>query len=80
MKLTQRQQKIMLLIIQRAPLQSSKILELLIAEEDISLITVKRELAQLTNAGYLKVQGVGRSTAYEIAAKGRLFVEIIILA
>ena len=76
MKLTQRQQKIMLLIIQRAPLQSSKILELLIAEEDISLITVKRELAQLTNAGYLKVQGVGRSTAYEIAAQGRLFVEI----
>ena len=77
MKPTQRQQKILLLALQASALQSSKILELLLAGgDDTSLITVKRDLAELTTEGYLNITGIGRSTAYEISVKGRLFVEM----
>ena len=77
MEPTPRQQKILLLVTQNGLLQSSKILELLLTGgEETSLITIKRELSELTSEGYLQIKGIGRSTAYKISIKGRMFVEI----
>lgn len=77
MKLSQRQQKILLLVVQNSSLQSSRVFELVLAGgEDASLVTIKRELAELTAKGFLNVTGIGRSTAYEISIKGRLFVDV----
>lgn len=41
-----------------------------------SLITVRRELATLTEAGYLIQQGKGRGVSYSLSTKGRLFTPI----
>lgn len=77
MKLSQRQLKIMLLIIRKEELSSSHVLELLQTQgEELSLITVKRELAELTDKEYLTHHGVGRSTTYKISIKGRLFSQL----
>ena len=41
-----------------------------------SLVTTKRILGELRDQGLLKVIGTGRSTAYEVSTKGRVFADI----
>ena len=76
MKISPRQQKILFLFLQNKILQSSDVFNFLEKEENISNITVKRELSELTEAGFLAMSGSGRSTAYSITVQGRLFSDI----
>lgn len=75
--LTTRHQKILLTLLRYERLQSSKIQELItLAGEDISLVTVKRDLTILSKNMYVQIHGVGRSTFYSITALGRLYTDI----
>jgi len=49
---------------------------LLSQKEDISLITVKRELSLLEEEGIIKTVGAGRSTAYKITLRGRVLSSV----
>ncbi|MFH2105380.1 MAG: Fic family protein [Parcubacteria group bacterium] len=74
---TARQQKIIEIFLKRGEMQSSRVHNnLLEANEDISLITVKRALSKMADIGILKTLGSGRSTRYEITVKGRIFSNI----
>ncbi len=44
--------------------------------ENISLVTVKRELSSLEKEGYIESIGQGRSTAYRMTNKGRLLMPV----
>lgn len=77
MQISSKQQKIILLLIEKGILRSSIIHgELGKAGEKVSLVTVKRQLSELTGKGFLKTVGSGRSTAHEVGTMGRLFADI----
>ncbi|KKT40782.1 MAG: hypothetical protein UW30_C0018G0002 [Candidatus Giovannonibacteria bacterium GW2011_GWA2_44_13b] len=42
----------------------------------MSLVTVKRELAEMASGGFLAASGKGRSSAYRISALGRIFTNV----
>ena len=44
--------------------------------ENVSLVTVKRGLSEMSGAGIIDEFGSGRSTVYEIGIPGRLFADI----
>lgn len=44
--------------------------------EDVSLVTVKRALSALAKAGYILMQGSGRTTAYTVTSLGRIFSDV----
>ncbi len=70
-----RQQEIARLFLMRGEdaLSSSYIhAELVKTGEDISLVSVKRELSRMTAAGLLRASGNGRSRAYRIGIAGRI--------
>ncbi len=76
-KLSQKQQKIIAIILEKGAMQSSDIYsEMVRLEEDISLITIKRALSGMTGEGILISAGSGRSTSYNISVVGRVFAEI----
>ncbi|MCG2688208.1 hypothetical protein L6250_01045, partial [Candidatus Parcubacteria bacterium] len=76
-KLSQKQQKIINIILKKGTMQSSGIYsEMLKSGEDISLVTIKRTLSEMTGQGILISAGSGRSTSYNISAVGRIFAEI----
>lgn len=50
----------------------SSSLLLLDLNEDVSLITIKRDLKDLVNLGFISAVGAGRSVGYEITLSGRL--------
>ena len=76
-KLNQKQQKIIALFLEKGSLQSSDIhSELTKGGEDISLVTIKRALAEMAKEGILADTGAGRSTAYRVSALGRIFANI----
>jgi len=76
-KISQKQQKIIGLFIEKGALSSSAVYDLIRQSgEVISLVTVKRALAELLADGFLVQQGTGRATVYEVATSGRIFAEI----
>ena len=58
------------------PLSSSDVLNLV--DEEISLVTVKRQLSTLTKADYLEQVGAGRSTKYLLNKKANCYAQSIL--
>jgi len=76
-KLTSKQQKIIEIFLSGEKMQSSEAYKKIIkTDEDISLVTVKRALSEMTEKGILEVSGKGRSTSYRLSSKGRIFAHI----
>ncbi|OGZ08554.1 MAG: hypothetical protein A3D65_04840 [Candidatus Lloydbacteria bacterium RIFCSPHIGHO2_02_FULL_50_13] len=76
-KLTPRQQRILGLLFRGESWSSSAVYaELRKAEEGVSLVTVKRALADLSQLNLLFVKGVGRATSYEISVSGRIYADV----
>jgi fido (protein-threonine AMPylation protein) len=75
-KLNRREQNIIIMLLKNKSMQSSDIHSALKDEEEISLVTVKRTLSEMTDKGLLTVFGSGRSTGYQINSLGRIFSEI----
>lgn len=77
MKLNQKQQKIVSIILKNGNMQSSAVYEELVKlSENVSLVTVKRALSGMADNGVLVVSGSGRSVSYGVSAIGRIFLEI----
>lgn len=76
-KISQKQQKIITIILEKGASQSSSIhKELIKAGEDISLVTIKRALSEMIDRGLLAAIGSGRSLNYEATIAGRIFADI----
>ena len=76
-KLNQRQQSILKIILEKGRLQSSEVHEELTKRgEDISLVSIKRALSSMAKDGALTSIGLGRNTSYEISTIGRVFTDI----
>lgn len=77
MKNTQNQQKILSILVENDSLSSSDIHnQLTKTGQEISLVTIKRELGDLKEAGLLNSFGAGRSVKYSISSLGRLGLDI----
>lgn len=76
-KLSQKQQKILDLILKNDSMQSSTVYaEMVNLGENISLVTVKRALSEMAQRGVIMATGSGRSTSYVISTIGRIFAEV----
>jgi len=76
-KINEKQQKILLLFLKQEFLSSSQVHEELTnSGEEMSLVTVKRELSQMTAGRLLVAKGAGRSRGYRIGIPGRIFADI----
>jgi Fic family protein len=72
-KISQNQQNILRIFLKNGSLSSSTVhAELVSQGNDISLVTIKRDLAELKSLELLDVSGAGRSVEYAISPKGRL--------
>ena len=77
MKINEKQKKMLFIILENGLMSSSSIHSILSKSgEEISLITVKRTLSEMTKLKLLKVSGSGPSTRYEISELGRLFIPV----
>ncbi len=77
LKLSPKEQKIIGIFLKTDKLQSSHVYEeLRKTGEDISLVTIKRALSEMTDKGFLVTLGAGRSTSYNLSPKGRIFADI----
>ncbi len=77
MILSEKQKKVLLVILENGPMSSSAVHEKIAeAGEKISLVTVKRVLSGMALSGLLNVSGSGPSTSYDASALGRLFAPI----
>ena len=76
-KITEKQQKALRLFLQHDFLSSSQVYEeLKKIGDDISLVTIKRELSQMALSEFLTAEGAGRSHGYRISVHGRIFADI----
>lgn len=76
-KINEKQQKVLRLFLQRDFLTSSEVYEELTKSgEEISLVTVKRELSRMAADKLLATEGAGRSHGYRISIRGRVFTNI----
>ncbi len=76
-KINEKQQKILLLFLQHGFLSSSQVHEnLKKIGEDVSLVTIKRDLSQMATDGLLIAEGAGRSYGYRIGIAGRIFADV----
>lgn len=76
-KLSQKHQKIIRIFLEKGKIQSSDVhKEMVKTGKDVSLVTAKRALSEMVSEGILDTAGSGRSTSYNINAKGRIFAEI----
>ena len=76
-KLTKLRQNIFSIFLQDDGLQSSDVHNALLANgEKISLVSVKRNLSEMTRLGVLNTQGGGRSTSYQTTTLGRIIADI----
>ena len=74
---TKNQSVILGLFLKNERFSSSEVHEELIKNgHDISLVTVKRELAELKLREFLNSSGAGRSVTYSISSVGRLFADV----
>ena len=70
-------QQIMEIFLWNDSLSSSDVFAQLVASrEAVAHVTVKRALTEMAKAGLLKVSGSGRSTRYQLAPYGRLFIDV----
>jgi fido (protein-threonine AMPylation protein) len=77
MNISLRQQEILRQIMRKGALQSSDVRQALIANgSSISLISVKRDLSEMTRANLLVSAGGGRYVKYDISTIGRVFSDI----
>lgn len=77
MDITERQQKIVSLLLKKGGVSSSAIHSALVENrEDASLVTIKRELSDLAKRGILHMSGSGRSVVYAVTVVGRVFAHI----
>jgi Fic family protein len=77
MKLTPTQQDISTIFLKSTSLQSSSVHDALLGMgKEISLVSVKRSLAEMTKMGVISVNGGGRSTSYRITTLGRIFSNV----
>ncbi len=76
-KIGQNQQNILGIFLEKGSVSSSMVHEELTKRgNDVSLVTVKRELSDLKSAGLLDIFGAGRSVEYTISARGRLLSQV----
>lgn len=76
-KISQKQQHILLLLLEKGLLSSSGIhAELEKRGEKVSLVTIKRTLSGMVKLGLLESVGTGPATKYRVSVKGRLNAEI----
>ena len=75
-KLNKREEDVLLISIRKDYMSSSEMHSELKKKEDLSLVTVKRTLSEMTEKGLLDVVGSGRSTKYKISVWGRVFSEV----
>jgi Fic family protein len=72
-----KQQKILQLLLQSDSLSSSETHSYFLkAGDNLSLITIKRELSQMVRSGFITPAGQGRSRNYTASALGRMFTKI----
>ena len=71
-----RQQKIIDYLLQKGQGKSADIHNYLINYENLSLITVKRELSSMVNQGLLTIKKAGAATSYTVTTYGRLLWEV----
>ncbi|MFA7119591.1 MAG: Fic family protein [Sphaerochaetaceae bacterium] len=72
-----RQNQIIKFLLKNGQEKSSQIHDyLLTAKQEVSLVTIKRELSRLVKEGLLKINGNGAATNYQVTSRGRLFSEI----
>lgn len=77
MKISTRQQEILEIIMKNGALQSSDIYKDMIDNgKDISLVSIKRDIAEMVKAGTLVAFGAGRYINYNISTAGRVFSEV----
>ncbi|MBM3261433.1 cell filamentation protein Fic [Candidatus Kaiserbacteria bacterium] len=77
MDISSREQKIIAILLKSGPMQSSALhKELVLQGDDISLVTVKRTLASMTDRSLLTAIKSGRSSSYAVGVRGRVFVAI----
>ena len=77
LKISEKQQKILLILLRSEKSSSSEIHAALTEQkETLSLVTVKRSLSEMLKSGLLVVSGSGRSTAYKPSIIGRLFAGV----
>lgn len=76
-QISPKQNKILLVLIEKFPLSSSAVHnELIKSGEKVSLVTVKRELSNLAGLGLLLVEGAGPATEYRPSARGRILADV----
>ena len=76
-KFNEKEQGIINIFFQEGEMRSSEVhKELVKTDEDISLITIKRALSNLTQKKALKKKGAGRSTSYVLTIEGRVFSDV----
>lgn len=76
-KLSKRKVKILEILAVEGENSSSDIQNLLKERgEDVSLVTVKRDMSDLLEGGYLEKHGRGRSTSYSLSLYGRFYTPI----
>jgi hypothetical protein len=76
-KLAQKYQKIIAIILEKGPMRSSGIhAEIIKLGEEIALVTVKRALSEMVAQGVVATSASGRSTTYNLSAIGRILAEV----
>lgn len=76
-KITEKQQKILSLFLQKPAMQSSEAHEEATKSgEVVSQVTIQRTLSELVEMGLLHQKGAGRSTGYNINPAGRIFTDV----
>src|SRR3989344_253482 len=77
LEISQKHQKILELFLRHKLLSSSEVHSYLFKDgEEISLVTVKRELSRMAISGLLTASGRGRSRAYTISVLGRVLSNV----
>lgn len=80
-KISQKQQKILAILLKEENLSSSKIHgKLQEMGDEQSLVTVKRTVSEMVKRGLLSVRGAGPATSYAISPLGRLGADVIAAA
>ncbi len=76
-KISQKQQNILKIILEHGAMQSSVIHEEILKQNNnLSLVSVKRALSEMAGRGLLIINGSGRSTGYRISNFARVFLDI----
>lgn len=73
---TPRQQKVLRVYLEKGPQSSSVVHSVFMEHENVSLVTIKRDLSVLAKKKLLVSKGSGRSTTYEISSLGRAIVDV----